>query len=163
MTGVIDLSDCPQIIQDEERAIARIAEALGMIHGKVKPARETGGLQFYVACPDCLQEKGREELFDRKLAVNVERFLRLGDFRNLSADRSDCSGYCMRTKKIYKVTELLRYEPIQQRGFPEARVGVGKVINMMCLIDDGRGNMIPDHPGEVIPVPQLPPDHPAVQ
>jgi hypothetical protein len=38
---VIDLSDCPQLIQDEERAIARIAEALGMIHGKVKPARET--------------------------------------------------------------------------------------------------------------------------
>lgn len=41
----------------------------------------------------------------------------------------------------------------------------GKVIDTKArkhLIDDGLGNMIPDHPGVVIPLSQLPPDHPAL-
>jgi hypothetical protein len=41
----------------------------------------------------------------------------------------------------------------------------GKVIDTKArnhLIDDGRGNMIPDHPGKVIPLSQLPADHPAL-
>lgn len=159
----MDLSDCPQIIQDEAQAIARLSSALGRLHGEVRPMRESSGLMLYVCCPDCLQVKGREELFDRKLAVNVDRYLRLGKFKTLSADHADYSGYCMRMSKIYKVSDLLkRYTPIQQRGFPEARVGVAEMQSKLCLIDDGRGNMIPDHPGDVVSLAELPEDHPAI-
>jgi hypothetical protein len=66
-------------------------------------------------------------------------------------------------------------KPLQLRGVtwqervaeigrtPEESTDITPEAKTDCLIDDGRGNMIPDHPGEVIPVPQLPADHPAVQ
>ncbi len=37
--SVLDLSECPQIIQNEAQAIARLSAALGLLHGEVKPMR----------------------------------------------------------------------------------------------------------------------------
>lgn len=163
MPSIRQHSNCPQIIQNEDQAIKNLAGALARLHGSVKITRESSGRQIYCACPDCINVKGREELTDRKLAINVDRYLRLGKYKDLSADHADFSGYCMRMGKVYKVSDLLkRYVPIQKRGFPEARIGVAEMQSKLCLIDDGRGNMIPDHPGEVVSLAELPEDHPAI-
>jgi len=160
----LDDDDLPQIIQDEARAIDLLSTGLSKKHGEVKAMRESSGLQLYMACPDCLQLRGRVEMFDKKLAVNVERFLRLGKHKNLSLRHADYSGYCMREKKIFKVSELLKMVCIHQRGFPEARINVGGNLHTkLCVISDEKGNTIPDHPGVVVPMTQLPADHVAVQ
>ena len=97
----LDDDDLPQIIQDEARAIDLLSTGLSKKHGEVKAMREASGLQLYMACPDCLQLRGRVEMFDKKLAVNVERFLRLGKHKNLSLRHSDYSGYCMRRQRLF--------------------------------------------------------------
>ena len=162
MPSIHQHTNCPQIIRNEDQAIANLSNALARVHGPGKIMRESSGRQIYFPCPDCIKVKGREELADRKLAVNIDRYLRLGKYKELSADHADYSGYCMRMGRVYKVSDLLRMTPIQQRGFPEARSGVVSSANKPCLIDDGRGNMIPDHPGEVVSLAELPENHPAI-
>lgn len=60
-------------------------------------------------------------------------------------------------------TLLTRFSPIRERV---ANASIDTTINVVerkCLIQDANGNTIPDHPGEVIPIQQLPADHPAIK
>ena len=51
---------------------------------------------------------------------------------------------------------------VAEIGKPELEKGVEEGSATDCLIDDGCGNIIPDHPGEVVPLTELKADHPVV-
>ena len=57
-----------------------LATALSNVHGHVLIRRERGGLQLYMACPECLQNDGRKELSKKHLAINPERYLGINKF-----------------------------------------------------------------------------------
>jgi len=146
------------------REVQLLAEALSRRHGTVHVARETNGLHIYMASPICLEQDGRIELQKRHLAVNAERFLGLGKFanRNLNIDR-DFAGSCMKTGKAYRVSALMSWPLLNQRGIPDAPVMDVKIHNVQrCLVDDGKGNMIPPPPGQLVSLMDLPSDHAAV-
>jgi hypothetical protein len=123
-------------------------------HGNVKVARESSGLQFYIACPDCLKSDGESELYKMHLAIGVDRYL---------------SGYtgaaqCMKTGKTFFIDELTLWVPLQKRGYEP---GPGKIIDQAMtttefLEPDEQGRMVPKSPGETVPLSQLPLDHPAM-
>lgn len=156
MTGVESKETLP-------REVELLATGLSNIHGHVVVRRERGGLQLYMACPNCLQRDGKKELAKKHLSVNPERYLALGKWKQLQGTyNADASGYCMKESKIINVTDLKSMVPLQRRGYPDAPTGVTKPAEGKCIIDDGKGNMIPDHPGQVVPITQLPADHPGV-
>jgi hypothetical protein len=125
--------------------------------------KEKDGMQLYMVCPECLQKDGKKALLDRKLAVNATRLFGMGHYAmRVGQYSADWSGYCMKQSKGFSVAELRAWAPLKDRGFPDVPQGVTKPAPGRCLIPDGKGNMIPDHPGEVIPLTELPDDHPAV-
>lgn len=145
--------------------VVRLAHLLGRIHGDVLIASENKGYHLYMASPFLLEKDGRVELTKRHLAVNASRYFGLGEvYKDFSERRRDKCGLCMKSRRPYRVSELQdAYLPLSKRGYPE--FGDGKITDKVVErheIDDGLGNMIPDHPGIVIPLAQLPPDHPAI-
>lgn len=136
-----------------------LAEALSRKHGEVHVARESSGLHLYMASPQILEEEGSVELRKRHLAVNVDRYLKLGQWRKRNYD-NDWSAMCMKSGKAYRISDLVSMLPLNQRGVLDAPLMQIKVHNTKrSLVPDGKGNMIPVGPGECIPLPELPHNH----
>lgn len=151
-------------LQLDMRVIA-LAEALANIHGPVHITQERSGLHLYMASPVCLEQYGRDELHKRHLAVNVSKYLRIGQWAakgGRRAGRIDSCAQCMKTSTPYTITQLLHMPPLSARGIKDTGATVKVVDNSAWLTTDPSGNTIPIGPGDVIPVTQLPPEHPAV-
>lgn len=143
--------------------VQRIAEALSRRHGEVHVARESSGLHLYMASPRVLEEEGRVELEKRHLAVNVDKFFRMGKWRGIGQDNDRCAQ-CMKTSQPYRMAALLSWPTLQERGILDAPISHVKIHNTKRnLVDDGRGNMVPHGPGQCVPINRLPPAHPAVE
>ena len=143
--------------------VVRLANLLGSLHGDINISSESGGYHLNMAAPHLLVRDGRAELSAKHLAVNASKYFGFGEYEDLSDRRKDKCALCMKDHRPYRVSELLNYLPLSQRGFPE--MGQAKLvdsINERHEIDDGHGNMIPDHPGAVIPLAKLAPDHAAL-
>ena len=143
--------------------VRALAHAMGQIHGDILISSESSGYHLNMASPVLLAQDGRVELSKRHLAVNASRYFGFGDFEKLKPRSRDKCGLCMKSRRPYRVSELLDMLPLSLRGFPE--FGDGKITDKVVTrheIDDGNGNLIPDHPGIVTPLLQLPPDHPAL-
>ena len=141
-----------------------LAKALSRIHGRVICRKEKNGLQLYIACPECLMKDGRKALNDRKLAVNADRRFGTGKYASrVGQYDTDFAGFCMKQSKGFNISDLLAMPPLKDRGFPDVPSTVTKPSTGRCIIPDGKGNMIPDHPGEVVPLLELPAEHPAVR
>lgn len=146
--------------------ILRLAEGLSKIHGDIHIASETGGIHLYMASPFLLATEGDRELGKRHLAVNASKYFGHAGwpdgFEKMKPWKREKCALCMKSKNTYKVENLLRMKPLDERG---SLAGPGKVIDNAKerhQIDDGHGNKIPDHPGEVQSVLDLPADHPAI-
>ncbi len=142
--------------------VVRLAQQLSEIHGDIGISSETGGYHLNMASPYLLATSGRDELMKRHLAVNASMYFGLGEYEDMSPRKRDKCGLCMKSRRPYRVSELYEYPPLSKRGFPE--FGAGKIVEKAAdryEIDDGNGNMIPDHPGIVTPVIMLPPEHQA--
>jgi hypothetical protein len=127
-------------------------------------ARETHGLHLYLPCWECAKKTGARELTSRHMTINVDRFLGEGRFRRLRGTYDgDRSAMCMKEERGTKVSKLLRQPSLESLGLTDWVGEVHMYAKERFLIDDGRGNMIPDHPGEVIPLTELPEDHVAIQ
>ena len=145
------------------REVEMLAIALSKIHGRVIARQEKNGLQLYIACPECLMKDGRKALNDRKLAVNADRRFGTGKYASQVGQYStDFAGFCMKQSKGFNISDLLAMPPLKDRGFPDVPSTITKPSTGRCIIPDGKGNMIPDHPGDVISLLDLPADHPAV-
>lgn len=148
-------------LQELPRRVLLLAEALAKIHGEVRVSRETSGLHLYMASPKALEEDGLVELEKLHLAVNVDKHFEK-DAKTVREGRvtKGCAR-CMKYEVTYSVRQLLSMPPIAQRGYPDRGPGAVKVFSVeRMLVPDGKGNMIPPPPGEVIPITQLPVDHP---
>lgn len=152
--------------------VEQLATALAMRHGSVLVSKETGGLHLNMACPHCLDSEGRRELTKRHLAVNAEKYWQIGKWNSGGHSRfnrtKDNVAKCMKCDRRFMVTDLLAWPTLSQRNIQDSRVGkVNFVDNTAWLVQDVYGNIIPGGPGDgspnaVIPVNQLPEDHPAV-
>lgn len=144
--------------------VMRLATALSRIHGQVTVALESAGLHLYMASPAKLASSGDKELTSRHLAVNADRYYARGDYWGPRRGQYDpqLSAMCMSTSTPYTVSDLLAMPPLAERGIEPTAEGV-KVQNVKkFLVPDGKGNMVPEGPGEVVKLTDLPEDHPAV-
>lgn len=141
-----------------------LAVALSRKHGDVHIARESGGIHLYMASPEGLEQDGAIELQKKHLSVNADKYFASGKWQSrIGTYNNDRCALCMKYDKAYEVSTLLKMVPLSDRGYSEkiqAKVSVG-VDNSKFLVDDGKGNLIPEAPGIVIPVNILPDDHPA--
>lgn len=157
ITTAGDLTAVPKVVMN-------LAEALAAKHGDVTVAMENRGLHLYMASPVALERDGDIELRKRHLAVNADRYLGTGSWgsRRGTYD-NDLSARCMKYEKPYRVTELLAMSPLATRGIraTESSVKIGSVGKF--LVDDGNGNMIPQPPGRVWALTDLPEGHQAIQ
>lgn len=140
-----------------------LAEALMRVHGSITVAREAGGLHFYMASPDGLQRDGIVELSKRHLAVNVDRYLGVGPYAQMSPKERSRAAQCMKTSKGYSVATLLRMPPLAQRGIA-AHTAPKLTVQRKTqwLVSDQYGDMVPLIPPGLVPLTDLPADHPAV-
>lgn len=151
-------------VQEIPDDVMRLAEALSRKHGQVSVALESGGLHLYMASPAKLATSGDKELSSCHLAVNADKYFVRGDhWQSLNGQYDhDLSAMCMSTSTPYRVSELLAMPPLAERGIKPTQEGV-RVQNVVeYLVPDGKGNMVPEGPGETTPLTQLPEDHPGV-
>jgi len=160
VVGKLRNSDSPVSNPEVDALTSRLAE----LHGDVFLSRESHGMHANMACPECLQREGTKELSSKHLAINLDRFLGQGGWRpRMGTYNRNLSARCMKNAIPYTVTELLKMRPLSERGFTGQ--AVGKVVSrssFVKLVPDGNGNMVPQPAGIMIPVNQLPGDHPAV-
>jgi hypothetical protein len=162
----------PRGPEDVELQVQSIAERIAAIHGPVNIRPEASGRQIYFACPRCLEAYGPRELRSKHGALNVDRFL--DQFapqttavtkvlrRNGRGGKRKGYAQCMKEHGPFTLAELLSYPPLDQRGYAHVSPTVlNSGARKAYLIPDGRGGLMPDHPGKTVPLLQLPHDHPA--
>jgi hypothetical protein len=132
-----------------------LAYQLSKIHGSIRVTKEKRGIHFYMASPVCLEQFGKSELHKMHLAVNAEKAIE---------KNRDRVAMCMKTDRSFKLSDLLAMPPLHERGYQNVKATVQVAeVREDYLEDDGRGNKVPKSPGDVVPVYQLAPDHPARQ
>lgn len=129
-----------------------IAEKLSERHGNVRLAREDSGIHCYFSSPKCLDEYGLSELHKMHGAVNLTKYL-AGE---------DLAAMCMKTGKAYRVSTLLKFPTLEQRGIQAKRSVTTSTVNPDYLEPDANGVMVPKRPGICVPVTGLPAEHPAM-
>ena len=143
--------------------VRRLAEALSVIHGDVDVTTEEHGIHLYLADPGLLMCDGVKELRSKHLSVNASKYFGLGVWADLKPYKRERVGNCMKNGTVYKVSDLMNMRPLHMRNIPNAGPGKVRIASVdAVMITDERGNLIPDHPGTVVPVTELPPDHQAV-
>lgn len=171
--GKANVSAFPQEIQG-------LIERLGKIHHYISCSIESGGIHIYIPDPDLLAIGEEKELYSRHLAINAEKYYGIGKWnvenyptqenRELYRKyrqwgREVPCAMSMKTRKRYKVYDLLNMPPLQDRikvralTIPTVIVG-GSNLNKHLVYDDN-GNLVPEKPGECIPLTSLNKTHPA--
>lgn len=141
--------------------VRNLADKLSRVHGRILAARESSGIQLYMGCPRCLEREGDKALRGMKFSVNASRYFVIDQWaRRAGTYNVERSASCMKCAFSPNVEELLRMEPLEDRGFRKTDKDV--VVGSMSrrLVPDGRGNMVPPGPGKVCPLSDLPSDHP---
>jgi len=164
-TPVAPVSDVFENHQELPKPIQLLANVLERIHGKVIPRRERKGIQLYMTCPSCLAKEGSKAITTRKLAVNAEMALAMGRFAHMQgSNQCDYAALCMKEQIKFRISDLKSMPPLEERGYKMTTSrGVAKLGGGRCLTKDANGNIIPDHPGEVVSLLELPAYHPAVE
>jgi len=145
--------------------VNRLVIALTAIHGAGQLRYESKGLHLYLASPKCLEQDGEAELNKRHMTVNLDKALARGRWTGQggSYDQRDCV-WCHKTDTKYKLDDLLEMDPLEKRGIKASlqstSVKMAEDREWFC-IKDAKGNLIPDHPGMVVPITSLSPGHPA--
>lgn len=141
-----------------------LAEALMLRHGSVRWARESSGLHLYMASPVGLEEDGIVELEKKHLAINVSKHFGWDGWSRLRGTfDADRTAYCMKHRKAYNVSELMRMPPLAARGIEvKEPAKLIERVNEARMVMDVNGVMIPEMPTDITPLTELPEDHPAV-
>lgn len=166
------------VIPDEVQALA---DRLAQVHGQVLFTIEAGGRHLYIPDPELLVTDGEKELYSRHMAINADKYLGLGKwdvmtnpteenkriyakYRKWGKEVPCCMS--MKTGRKTTVAALLACAPIEQRvNFlrpVEKKVITGDGMEDKHLVYDEEENLVPEAPGEVIPLSELAEDHPAI-
>lgn len=161
--------------------VKTLANKLSRIHGPVKIARESSGLHIYIPDPELLEEDGAKELSSKHLAINADKYFGIGKYdidnyrtaANIklwktyySIGREVMCASSMKTHKAFKVSELLKMRPIEQRDLDFDKEVIREVQTQNSSDDlelDDYGKLVPKWCGDTVPLSELPPDHPAVR
>ena len=145
------------------REIMLLAELLARVHGTVVVSRESSGTHLYMASPIGLEQDGAQELEKRHLALNADKHFGFGGWKSSwGTYNPDNTAMCMKTETPYRVSYLKTMPPINQRGY-STPTDVQVRVKEKYLVSDGRGNMVPESPGIVVPITSLPQGHPALE
>lgn len=149
--------------------------------------REVSGYQLYIPCPACLETHQEREIADPKYSIGVDKFLGTGAYnpnlngavdmdKQMALLKSDTnSSICMRTRDArtphrYSISELLAMSPVSERldgnyNLSASIVGGAGSADRESYWepDPETGIMCPPPPGKVVPITELPDDHPACQ
>lgn len=155
----------------DNKLIQTVADQLSAVHGTVVLRHEASGAHLYMACPRCLDAYGRRELKSKHLAFNVEKYLNIGRYADSFSpgkrESKKGKGYaqCMKEHGRYTFVELVNWKPtVVERGFETlSPVMVTDAGSSRYLVPDQNNVMIPDHPGKVISITNLPHTHPAME
>lgn len=170
--GTITAADIPQEVK-------ALAERLAAKHGPVTITTESSGMHLYIADPELLKTDGEKELSSKHLAINVDKYFGLGRWNvDVYPTRENVELYkkyrqkkrevpcamSMKTNKQYNVSDLLVMLPIEQRIKLSRPVNkhVSASTQDKHLVYDKDGNLVPEPPGHIIPLNELPPTHPAI-
>lgn len=160
--------------------IQGLAERLCKIHNYVSCSIESGGRHLYIPDPDLIAIGEEKELYSRHLAINADKYYGLGKWdvtqyptqenkelyrKYRQWGREVPCAMSMKTRKRYKVSDLLDMLPIQER-IPMKTLSPPSIIMGSNSIDkhlvyDEHGNLVPERPGECVPVSELEKNHPA--
>jgi hypothetical protein len=153
------------LMESLPRHIQRFIKSMCNRHGGGRLAKEAKGLHLYLPCPLCLEVYGTRELDSKHLTINLDKYFNRGKFRYQDLNKADWSALCHKERShMQRVSILAKYPNLEERGLDAGdRSLVVTVSSELALIDDGNGNLIPKHPGEVTPILDLPPNHPAVE
>lgn len=141
---------------DEQQAARNIASHLCAIHGEGKLSQsEKFGPILNIPCPDCLAKYGARELKSRHLGVRMSQFME-GTTGNVAT--------CMKCTSRFTKRELLGMQPVRIR-FPALKARTNLQLTTYKpprLYPDERGVPVPNPPGTLTSLLELPPTHPAV-
>lgn len=147
-----------------------LAESLSRLHGPAIIRNESNGYHIYIASPECIKQDGRKEIQSKHLTVNASKYRELPEWKlkHKGNHDPDFSAVCHKTDTRYRVSDLLnekKFPPLEKRGIPNitSQVIAASVQRQECLVQDAAGNMVPQDPGEVIPLSELPSNHPAIE
>lgn len=152
------------------RSVRMLAESLSRLHGPAIIRNESNGYHIYIASPECIKQDGRKEIQSKHLTVNASKYRELPEWKakHKGNHDPDFSAVCHKTDTRYRVSDLLnekKFPPLEKRGIPNitSQVICASVQRQECLVQDAAGNMVPQDPGEVIPLSDLPSNHPAIE
>ena len=168
---MLNIQSTQPVIDDVPREVRMLAEALSRLHGPSIIRKEKNGYHIYLPSPACLATDGRRELQSKHLTVNASKYKELPEWVNTHKGLKhdpDFSAVCHKTSTRYRVSDLLdekKFPTLDKRGIPNVASHVASFssINKDSLVSDGRGNMVPRDPGDVVPIIDLPNNHPAVE
>lgn len=130
---------------------------LAPIHGSFRLASERSGVVAYMACPHCLEVKGKAEFESKHMVILLDRWLK--NTFNSSV------GKCMRCDAKFTKNQLLGFPTLKERNYSDnnknmVRSYVPKPIHYKEVVE---GVSVPYDAGVTIPLTELPKDHPAWQ
>jgi len=136
--------------------VCNLSAHLCRIHGEGKLSNSTRyGAILSLPCPDCLATYGVRELKSRHLGVRISQCLE-GHKGNVAT--------CMKCSSKYTSKVLLSMMPVAKR-LPHIKVRTNLQLvpeKTTKTYKDANGVMVPYPPGVLVPLPELPTDHPAV-
>lgn len=170
-SGSITTADVPQCVK-------ALAQRLAKIHGPVQVTSEASGMHLYIADPELLITDGEKELSSRHMAINVDKYFGLGKWNvdeyptkenqalYKKYRREDKEVPCcmsMKTGKPSTVSYLLSLPPVEQRINTNRNVQANVFTSSTNknLVYDEQGNLVPEGPGEIVPLHTLEENHPA--
>jgi hypothetical protein len=149
------------------RSVTLLAEQMQKIHWNIRVAKESSGYIIYLPSPELLLLDGRKELVSKHLALVCSRV----DPKNRSLNpkikyNPQNAATCMKTGKHYSFDMLSKMAPMNRRGYKwlvsRKDYNITYADTSKSLIEDEDGNMVPDDPGDCVPVTELPDDHPCL-
>lgn len=133
--------------------VMQYAQEMVRIHGSLGIAREKKGLHFYIACPECLKNHGRSELFKRHMAINVDKVM-AGKQRAI---------LCMKCGHKMAADELRFMPTLEERNIEWKREAIKLVERQVeFTVIDEYGRAVPKPPGTCVSLLDLPTGHPAI-
>lgn len=133
-----------------------LANTLVHIHGSGQILRKKDNtFELRIPDPELLAADGDKELNSKHLYVNLSK----------AHEGRTNAARCVKDGRIYHIESLLSMLPLEER-LPNIKKSIKRRVSYVdytrFLDKDENGNLIPAGPGEVVPLTDLPEDHPAI-
>jgi hypothetical protein len=142
------------IEQELPRKYQTVINELTRIHGKLVVGKKGNHVVLSMPSPEALRLDGAKEVYSRHLGVNLTLALDEG---------RDWCAKCNKYGKAFGLDDLLNMPTLEERNIQHVKRSTIYTGNSQSLEPDENGNMVPRSPGDVVPVNELPPEHPALE